>query len=52
MFFNRIFKKKGKIKKSELWNLDLAIIEWLVPRLGAFRAQTQGYPSDIIYINE
>ena len=47
MFFERIFKREGKIKKSELMNLDLTIIKWLVPRLEAFRAQTQGYPGDI-----
>ena len=42
-------KKKDKITSKELWNLDVTIIEWLVPRLKAFREQTDGYPGDVTW---
>lgn len=42
-------KKRKKINSKELWNLDITIIEWLVPRLKAFREQTEGYPGDITW---
>lgn len=40
-------KRKKKISNKELWNLDHTIIEWLVPRLKAFKERTTGYPGDI-----
>lgn len=36
-----------KIDRKELYNLDHTIIEWLVPRLKAFKERTTGYPGDI-----
>lgn len=42
-------KKKTKINSKELWNLDITIIEWLLPRMKAFRKQTKGYPGDITW---
>lgn len=45
--YNKLFKKK--IKSKELWNLDITIIEWLVPRLKAFKEQTDGYPGNITW---
>lgn len=42
-------KKKDKIKPEELWNLDLTIVEWLLPRIKAFKEQTDGYPGDITW---
>lgn len=36
-----------KIDRKELYNLDHTIIEWLVPRLKAFKERTTGYPGDV-----
>lgn len=43
----KFFKRKKKINSKKLWNIDYTIIEWLVPRLKAFKEQTQGCPIDI-----
>ena len=44
----KLFKEKEKkINSKELWNLDHTIIEFLVPRLKAFRERTDSYPGDI-----
>lgn len=43
-FFQRLFRGYSDI---ELWNLDDSIIKFTLPRLKAFRDQTQGYPSNI-----
>ena len=48
LFWNfKLFKKK--IKSKELWNLDYTIIEWLLPRIKAFKEQTEGYPGDMTW---
>lgn len=33
----RIKKKKGKVLDSELWNFDVTICDWIVPRLKRFK---------------
>lgn len=42
-------KIKKKISNKELRNLDYTIIDWLVPRLKAFKKQTNNYPYDSTY---
>ena len=42
-------KKKNKIKPEELWDLDITIVEWLLPRMKAFKEQTDGYPGNITW---
>nr|DAM35230.1 MAG TPA: hypothetical protein [Bacteriophage sp.] len=42
-------KIKKKISNKELRNLDYTIIDWLVPRLKAFKEQTTDYPYDSTY---
>ena len=38
-------KKKGAyVSNKELWNLDLTICDWIIPRLIKFRESTFGYP--------
>ena len=39
-------KKKGTyISNKELWNLDLTICNWIIPRLIKFKELTIGYPT-------
>lgn len=45
----KFFKRKKKISNKELRNLDYTIIDWLVPRLKAFKEQTTNYPYDSTY---
>lgn len=45
----KFFKRKKKISDKELRNLDYTIIDWLVPRLKAFKEQTTDYPYDSTY---
>lgn len=45
----KFFKRKKKISDKELRNLNYTIIDWLVPRLKAFKEQTTSYEEwDII----
>ena len=55
-------KKKGTyIPNKELWNLDLTICDWIIPRLIKFRELNFGYPcidrkifaetKEMVYIN-
>ena len=32
---------------EELWNLDCAFVDWIVPRLKVFKEKTKGYPADV-----
>lgn len=45
----KFLKIKKKISNKELRNLDYTIIDWLVPRLKAFKKQTNNYPYDSTY---
>lgn len=45
----KFFKRKKKISDKELRNFDYTIIDWLVPRLKAFKKQTNNYPHDSTY---
>lgn len=45
----KFFKRKKKISNKELRNLDYTIIDWLVPRLKAFKEQITDYPDDSTY---
>ena len=45
----KFFKRKKKISDKELRDLDNTIIDWLIPRLKAFKEQTTIYKKwDII----
>lgn len=45
----KFFKRKKKISNKELRNLDYTIIDWLVPRLKAFKEQTADCLYNITY---
>lgn len=45
----KFFKRKKKISNKELRNLDYTIIDWLVPRLKAFKEQTPDCLYNITY---
>ena len=45
----KFFKRKKKISDKELRNFDYTIIDWLVPRLKAFKKQRNNYPYDSTY---
>lgn len=38
-------RKERGFDDTELWNLDRSIARWLLPRLKAFRQDTEGYPA-------
>jgi len=35
------------IPDTELWNLDIALAEYIAPRLRAFASTVEGYPGDL-----
>ena len=47
---NKYFKKQRMIRgfdDSELWNLDITISQFILPRLMIFRKNHHGYPADL-----
>lgn len=40
----RLRKKKGKVLDNELWNLDITICDWIIPRLKRFKQINCAYP--------
>lgn len=47
--FINLFKKKEKIKSEELWNLDVTIAKFILPRIHEFRINTDSYPGNITW---
>ena len=47
-FFKNFLRRKPKrIPDTEIWDLDYALAEWLVPRLKRLRDESHGHPADI-----
>lgn len=44
-------KKRRGWSDPELWNLDYTVSKWIVPRLKAFQAETDGCPPDMEFID-
>lgn len=40
----RLRKKKGKVLDDELWNFDVTICNWIIPRLKRFKQINCAYP--------
>ena len=47
----RIQKKRRGWSDPELWNLDDTVSKWIVPRLKAFQAETEGCPPDTDFVD-